>query len=154
MWYILNFIVIYAVKNRLIENADPIEPIATPIAIKPNINWYINGDGDNRAKVEPDKNADTVPNTESYKNHSRTDGINAPINPINAPSIKNGQRINQFVAPTNFIISISVLLEKIVIRMVFEIRKIAVKINATMIIPPTVRIVEVIWNNFSASAPP
>ena len=81
-------------------------------------------------------------------------GINAPIKPISAPSIRNGHLINQFVAPTNFMISISVLLEKMVIRMVLAIKNTAVNIRAMIIMTPTFLTVSIIVNKRSAVAPP
>ena len=47
----------------------------------------------------------------------------AEIKPISIPSTINGQRTNQFVAPTDFIMLISRRLLNIVIRIVFEIIK-------------------------------
>jgi len=51
-------------------------------------------------------------------------------------------------------ISISVRREKIVIRIVFEIKNTAVKINAMMTTAPTLRTVFTVLNKLSAVAPP
>ena len=48
----------------------------------------------------------------------------APISPASSPSIMNGPRTNQFVAPTSFITSISRRRAKIESRMVFAMSRV------------------------------
>ena len=81
-------------------------------------------------------------------------GINAPINPMMAPSIRNGHLMKLFFAPTKRMISISVLREKMVIRIVLEIRNTATNSKPMMMTSPIVRIVAIVSNNLSAVAPP
>ena len=61
----------------------------------------------------------------------------APIKPNNMPSIKNGQRINPLVAPTYFMIAISLRRANTVNRIVFEMmNSVAAARKAINTIPP------------------
>lgn len=78
-----------------------------------------------------------------------TTGTIEPINPSQAPSKTKGQRMNQLVAPTNFIISISLRREKIAILIVFDIKNIAVSNNPMLSIIPAYRPHFKVSNNLS-----
>src|SRR5471030_500390 len=64
-----------------------------------------------------------------YATNNTTQDRAAPMNPITIPSITNGHLINQSVAPTNFIIPTSLLLENTVNFVVFIIKKIETPTN-------------------------
>ena len=68
--------------------------------------------------------------------------IAALMRPMMIPSIMNGQRTNQRVAPTYIIIFISFLLAKTVIRIVFEIMKMEI------VIIIIIRMREMMWMVF------
>ena len=69
------------------------------------------------------------------------DAITAPKKPSVIPSSRNGQRINQSVAPTYFIMTTSLRLAKTVRRIVLEIiNNVAIAKKMTRIMPPTRRI--------------
>ena len=55
-----------------------------------------------------------------------------PTNPTVTPSIRNGQRMNQLVAPTSFMISTSRLRAKMESRMVLEMSSTATMPSSTM----------------------
>ena len=66
----------------------------------------------------------TWPRKSVRPSKSRTIAPTAPASPASSPSIMNGPRMNQFVAPTSFITSISRRRAKIESRIVFAISRV------------------------------
>ena len=81
-----------------------------------------------------------------------------PMRPCSRPSNMKGMRMNQLVAPTNFITSISRRRANIAVLMVFQMRATATPKSTTDITMVTVRTkpdnVEMTWNSSSASETP
>ena len=91
-----------------------------------------------------------------FSAHTPKHDTTPPMRPCSNPSSMNGIRMNQFVAPTNFITSISRRRANIAVRMVFQMRPIATASSTSDMMSVTVRTkpesVEMTSNSSSASA--
>ena len=91
-----------------------------------------------------------------FNPHTPKHDTTPPMSPCNKPSSMNGIRMNQFVAPTSFITSISRRRANIAVRMVFQIRPMATASNTSDMMRVTLRTklesVEMTSNSSSASA--
>ena len=133
-------------------------PPHTPITIpSPNMtsasicaSWVVGIKGNATAKKVPPKREYAM----WYPYAIITKGSIAPTTPIIIPSVRKGQRMNQLVAPTSFMISISRRLEKMVILMVFEIRNIAMTTSPTTNTMPMSRTVSRKRNSLSTTSCP